>query len=242
MKSISIKFFTLCLGVFIFTSCASDMFNRVNGNRNVTIQERDIQDNFKVVKVSTGLDLYITQGSEVKLTVEADENLQDIIKTEVNSKGKLSIYADKSIWRSKAKKVHLTVTDVSELIATSGSDMYSKNTLEVDKLKVHTTSGADAKIKVDATTVETYATSGSDLAISGTAEKHISKATSGSSIKAYGLESKLVTANATSGADIDVFATESINAKASSGGDIDYKGSPQKIGVKESSGGDIDAK
>lgn len=242
MKTIISKLIALFLIVTVTTSCTVDMLNRVNGNRNVTTEKRKIKNDFSVVKVSTGLDLYITQGDRVSLTVEADENLHDIIKTEVNENGKLSIYSEKNIWKAKARKVHLTVTNLQELIATSGSDVYSENTLKVDDLKVSVTSGADANIKVDANNVETISTSGADLAISGSAKNHISRATSGASIKAYNLESKTVTAKATSGADIDVYVSENINATATSGGDIDYKGNPKTITKKETSGGDVDAK
>ena len=201
-----------------------------------------IQDNFSVVKVSTGLDLYITQGNEVSLVIEADENLHDIIKTEVNENGKLSIYSEKNIWKAKAHKVHLTVTNIEELIATSGSDVYTENTIKAKNFKVSVTSGSDAKIGIDAENVTSSATSGADLNISGKAVSHTSSATSGSSIYAYELNSKNTTASATSGADIDIFASESIDARATSGGDIDYKGNPTNVNKKETSGGDVDAK
>ena len=46
----------------------------------------------------------------------------------------------------------------------------------------------------------------------------------------------------TSGADINVYASESLNAKATSGGDVDFRGNPKNVDKKESSGGDISAK
>lgn len=242
MKTTISKIITLFVLATLTISCAGNMFNSVNGNRNVTTENRKIDDNFSVVKVSTGLDLYITQGDKISLTIEADENLHDLIKTEVNKKGKLSIYSEKNIWKSKAQKVHLTVTNIEELIATSGSDVYTENTLKANNFKVTVTSGSDAKINVEANNVTSIATSGADLNISGSTTKHTSAATSGSSIYAFGLKSKQTNASVTSGADIDVYASESIDAKATSGGDIDYKGNPTTVNKKESSGGDVDAK
>ncbi|MCH3884686.1 head GIN domain-containing protein [Tenacibaculum aquimarinum] len=242
MKTTISKIITLFVLATLTVSCAGNMFNSVSGNRNVKTENRKIQDNFSVVKVSTGIDLYITQGNEVSLVVEADENLHDIIKTEVNENGKLSIYSEKNIWKAKARKVHLTLTNIEELIATSGSDVYTENTIKATNFKVSVTSGADAKIEVDAENVESNATSGADLSISGSTTKHTSSATSGSSIYAFGLKSKQTNASVTSGADIDVYASESIDARATSGGDIDYKGNPTNVNKKETSGGDVDAK
>jgi hypothetical protein len=241
MKIANHKILTLLFVATLFSSCAIDMFNRVNGNRNVVTEDRSTKEDFTKIKVSTGLDLYISQGSKNQITVEADENLQDIIRTEVKD-GVLRIYSEKNIWRAKARKVYVTVETLEALTATSGSDAYAKETLKVNDLKISATSGADIHISVSANTIETTATSGSNIEVSGASNNHISKATSGASIDAYQLRSKNVTVKVTSGANINVHASESIDAKATSGGDIDFKGSPKKVNKKTSSGGSVSAK
>ena len=240
MKIATQKILTLLLITTLFSSCALDMFNRVNGNRNVVTEDRSTKEDFTKIKVSTGLELYISQGSKNKIIVEADENLQDLIITEVKD-GVLKIYSEKNIWRSKARKIYVTIEGLEAIAATSGSDVYTNTTLKVNDLNISATSGANINISVDANTVETNATSGSDIEISGVSNNHISKATSGASIDAYQLISKNVTAKVTSGADINVHASESIFAKATSGGDIDFKGSPKKVDKKTSSGGSVSA-
>jgi hypothetical protein len=241
MKIANHKILTLLFVATLFSSCAVDMFNRVNGNRNVVTEDRSTKEDFTKIKVSTGLDLYISQGSKNQITVEADENLQDIIRTEVKD-GVLKIYSEKNIWRAKARKVYVTVKTLEALTATSGSDAYAKETLKVNDLKISATSGADIHISVNVNTIETTATSGSNIEVSGASNNHISKATSGASIDAYQLRSKNVTVKVTSGANINVHASESIDAKATSGGDIDFKGSPKKVNKKTSSGGSVSAK
>lgn len=241
MKTSINKILTLLLVTTLFSSCAADMFNRVTGNRNVVTKNRSSKQDFTKIKVSTGLDLYLSQGSETKIVVEADENLQDIIMTEIND-GVLKIYSEKSIWRAKARKVYVTVQNLEALTATSGSDVYTKETFKVNDVKISSTSGADIRISINANTVETSSTSGSDIEISGVANNHISSATSGASIDAYELQSKNATVKVSSGADINIYASETINAKATSGGDIDYKGNPKQVNKKSSSGGSISAK
>ena len=241
MKIANHKILTLLFVTTLFSSCAVDLFNRVSGNRNVVTEDRSTKEYFTKIKVSTGLDLYVSQGSKNQITVEADENLQDIIVTEVND-GILKIYSEKNIWRAKARKIYVTIKNLEAITATSGSDVYTNETLKVNNLNISATSGADIHISVDANTIETAATSGSDIEISGVSNNHISKATSGASIDAYQLRSKNVTVRVTSGADINVYASESIDAKATSGGDIDIKGSPKKVNKKTSSGGSVSAK
>nr|WP_298995246.1 head GIN domain-containing protein [uncultured Polaribacter sp.] len=241
MKSTTKKLLALLFVSVLMSSCNVNMFNRVNGNRNVVTADRSTSQKFTKIKVSTGLDLYLSQGTKNKVTLEADENLHDIIITEVND-GVLKIYSEKNIWQAKARKVYVTVKNLEGLTATSGSDVYTEDVLKVETIKVSATSGADIRIALDADTVETSATSGSDIRISGTANNHTSRANSGASIEAYKLISKNATVNVSSGADINIYASESINAKASSGGDIDFKGNPREINKKSSSGGSVSAK
>lgn len=241
MKTSTKSLFTILFLATILSSCNVNMFNRINGNRNVVTEDRNLKEDFTKIKVSTGLDLYISQGSKTDITVEADENLQDIIITEIND-GVLKIYSEKNIWKAKARKVYVTVETLEGVTATSGSDVYTKETLRVNDIKISSTSGADIRMSLNANSVSSSATSGSDIEISGIANNHSSSATSGASIEAYNLRSKNVNVKVSSGADINIYASESITAKASSGGDIDFKGNPKKVNKKSSSGGDISAK
>lgn len=241
MKASTKTFFSILFLATLLSSCNVNMFNRVNGNRNVVTEERNLKEDFTKIKVSTGLDLYISQGTSNEITVEADENLHDIIITEVKN-GVLKIYSEENIWKAKARKIYVTVETLEGITATSGSDVYTKETIKVNDIKVSATSGADIRISLDANSVSSSATSGSDIEISGVASNHSSSATSGASIDAYDLHSKNVNVKVSSGADINIYASESITAKASSGGDIDFKGNPKKVSKKSSSGGDISKK
>lgn len=234
------KIFVLALITVMTTSCMIDGFNRINGNRNVTEETRKINADFTTIKASNGLDVYITEGKNVSVVVEADENLQDIIRTEVR-KGVLKIYAEKNIWRAKSRKIYVTTPPLEGVTATSGSDVFSENTLTGDSFKAKTTSGADMKLRLDVNALSSSSSSGSDLVLVGTANSYTASASSGSSTDSYKLKASDVNVRASSGADINVYATKSIEARASSGGDIDFKGNPKNINKKSSSGGSISA-
>jgi hypothetical protein len=238
MKTLITKVFALLFIATVSTSCMIEGLNSVSGNRNVVTETRDIQDNFDRIKVGQGIELYITQDSKTSLVVKADENLQRLIRTEVKN-GVLVISSKRNIRRAKSKRVYLSAQTINGIKATSGSDVVTENTINADMFDVSTSSGADARITVNAETINTSSSSGADLRIKGKSNYHTAKASSGASIKAYGLESKNVTAKVSSGADIDVFASTSLTAKASSGGDIDFRGNPEKIDKKKSSGGSI---
>ena len=238
MKKINIQFLAILFIAAIFTSCGSNMFNGVVGNRNIVTIERTIKADFTGIKVSTGIDLFIRQGSTNAITVEADENLHDLIITEVKE-GILKIYTDKNIWKSKARKVYVTIENLTLLKASSGSNVKSESVINTNEIYIDASSGASIDIEVVAKSAVTEASSGSDVKIKGTTINHKARASSGSSINAYKLKSTNANASASSGASINIYASKNMDAKASSGGAIDYTGNPTRINKEASSGGSI---
>jgi len=228
---------TSILSIFML-SCNISFGPGVDGDRNVVVQDRPISDNFESIKVSQGLDLYITQSNAVALTVEADENLHELIMTEVED-GVLKIYTRENIRRAASRKIRLNVSDISAIKATSGSDVFSTNTIVTDELELNSTSGADMKLDVQTETLNCHSTSGSDIRLSGTTTTFVAEATSGSDIQASNLRAETSQVKATSGADISVNTSKELTARATSGGDIRYSGSPEKVSKSDSSSGSV---
>ena len=224
--------------VVLFVSTTSCMMNGISGNGNIETQDRPISDNFTRIHVSQGIDVYLTSNNSTKLTVEADENIIDLLRTDV-SNGTLKIYFEKNVWRAKSRKVYLSVPTLNSIVTTSGASVRFENTLKADKLSLRATSGADIYAHVDVDNLNSATTSGADIKISGLAKNFEASATSGSDIKATDLKADYVTARVTSGADIRVYAVKEINAKATSGGGIKYDGNPKVVNKTKNSGGHI---
>jgi hypothetical protein len=210
----------------------------VDGNGNVVTMDRDISSDFNEIKVSQGIDLYITQSNAIGLSVEADENLQDLIMTDVEN-SILRIYTTENIRRASSKKVLLNIETISAIKATSGSDVYSTNTISVLNLELNCTSGADITLDVITETLNCKSTSGSDINVSGTTKSLIAEATSGSDIDASNLKAQTSNVKATSGADISVNTSKELTANATSGGDIRYSGNPEKVNKSDNSAGSV---
>jgi len=151
----------------------------------------------------------------------------------------LRIYADENISYAASKKVMLSINYIEKITATSGSDVYSTNTITTESLELHTTSGSDMELEVDTHVIECSSSSGSDLRLSGKTDKLYADASSGSDIKAGNLKTNTCEARASSGADITVNTSKELYAKASSGGDIKYYGNPEKISKKDGVSGSI---
>ncbi len=234
------KFIVGLIVSFMLMSCQfnSNFGFGVRGNGNVETVEREISDNFTEIKVSRGLDVYLTQSDHVSLKVQADENLHDIIMTEVEN-NVLRIYADKNISYAASRKVMVSFKDITKISSSSGSDVYSTNTITAESLELSTSSGSSMELDVDTHVIECSSSSGSDLRLSGKTDKLYAKATSGSDIKAGNLKTSTCEARASSGADITVNTSKELVARASSGGDIKYYGNPDKVSKKDGVSGSI---
>jgi len=214
------------------------MFDGVRGDGDVVSKSRKISDDFVRINASRGLDVYITKSKKISLEVEADENLHELIETEVKN-GTLYITTTKNIYSASAKKIHLSVNHINAIHVNSGAEVYSENTFSTDKLVVNASSGAHARLdlKVDELTCES--SSGSEIRVAGETNYLSVSSSSGSDIDAYELKAKTCKADASSGSDIHVYVTESFEGNASSGADIQYKGNPEEVNERDNSGGNV---
>lgn len=232
------KTITKITALIVLLVTSSCMFDGIKGNRIVKTANRNISSDFEAISVSNGIDVYLTMGTSTSLKLEADENLHDVIETEVED-GVLRIYADQNIWSAKRKRVYLNAENINEIKTTSGAQLITENTLKADDLRVSVTSGAEVRMTVDAINLSCSTTSGADARLEGRAHHFVARSTSGSDLKASGLEAKTCEARVTSGADISVNVSEELDASATSGGDIRYSGNPKKIRKNSNSGGDV---
>lgn len=209
----------------LFTSsCAFDISfgEGKRGNGQVVEESRKITDEFTAVYASEGLDVFVTQGDDFSINVEADENIIDLIGTDIRD-GRLKVHAIENIGRA-TKNVYVTLPEITALETSSGADLIAQNTISANKIELEASSGSDLEVEVDANEVVADTSSGADIKVSGRTDVLYADASSGSDIKARGLMAKRCTADASSGADISVNVSESLVADASSGADISYTG------------------
>ncbi|WP_167964823.1 head GIN domain-containing protein [Saonia flava] len=225
----------LLMALFM-SSCAFDINfgSGKHGNGVVAEDTREVSEEFTEVWASEGLDVYVTQADDFSIEIEADENIIDLIGTDIKN-GKLRIHAIENIGRA-TKKVYVSMPEITSLSSSSGADLIATNIIRADNLSLSSSSGADLKLEVVADEISADASSGADIRLAGETNMLYADASSGSDIKANDLVSKTCNADASSGADITVNVTESLVADASSGADIKYSGDANVQAKKSASG------
>ncbi|MDN3593774.1 GIN domain-containing protein [Zunongwangia endophytica] len=150
----------------LFVSIAAQA--QVVGNRNVINKKRNL-DNFTEVNITGDFEVTIVRGNSALAEVEADENLHDLIRTDVVD-GKLYIKPAKRIKRSKRQEIKLefpeTITKIkleedAELDASKGlvlSDLEVETsgksklylTVELSNFKLNNSEDATVELNVKA--------------------------------------------------------------------------------------------
>ena len=213
---------TAAFSLIIFLLGSSALRAQEQQSRNIALS------GFSEISVSTGLDLIITRGNTESAKIVATENLIDAVVVEqagnkVNVKWKL-IQSQKKAWLNRNATVYITYKTLNFLEASSGSSLKTENTLKTDRLDAIVSSGAVIKAAIDCGKLELKTNSGASASLSGKATEIKMESSSGSMVNALELAADYATVTASSGANIRVNVSKSLEPFASSGGRVRYKG------------------
>jgi len=127
-------------------SIATSSGQRVTGSGHIVTSERSVEP-FKSIQVSHGWDLILHQGNGHHMVIEADENVMDLLRTEVRN-GVLRIYFDDGVQirKSGKKLIHLTFEELKSIEASGGSDVRSEDVLRTGDLKLSLSGGSDLEM------------------------------------------------------------------------------------------------
>lgn len=195
-------------------------------------------DKFTSISVSEGIDVNLIKGNkcEAKITVK-NIDLEDVL-TDVSG-STLKIHLDGNNHNNVDVTIDLTFVSLESVKASSAADVKSSSVIEAEDFKVRASSAADIVLEIKANTLDIEASSAADVTLSGTVNSQTVDISSASDYKAFELKSKTANVSASSAADARVNVSGSLDASASSGASVKYKGNPDKLREHSSSGGDV---
>jgi hypothetical protein len=231
---------SLLLIIMFLNGCVVNLQDTISGNGEVVAEKRDVAE-FTGLKVETGIDVYISQGDVQQVEVEADENLHEWIRTEING-SILHIYSEKTIRSAKTKKVNLTCKMLDKIDISSAGDVTGLNRFKINNLEIDMSSAGDLKIDVDADVIDLSLSSAGDAELSGTANVLKADLSSAGDLDAFDLEAKQGDITVSSASNARVFITEQASFRSSSAGNIQYRGEPRIKEINTSSAGSVNKK
>lgn len=199
--------------------------------------EKNLGD-FTEVKTYRGIPVELIQSDSPKLIIEGNK-ASSVTVNNKNGVLKLSLKIENT-FSSDEVMVYLHHSEpISVIDANEGSNIYSDEVLKQEKVEVRAQEGARIKLELDVNNVEVVTATGGYINLSGKAESQDVKANTGGIYKGVRLKTEHTEINAATGGNAEIFASKSVDAKASTAGIIDIEGDPEQVSSKESTGGNI---
>lgn len=195
-------------------------FSNIQGSGIAKSETRELSD-FEEVDVSGAIEVEIVAQKEFNVTVEADDNLLEYIKTEVRG-NKLKIYARKGFSSITKTRVLVSMPNITSLDV-SGASKVSATNINSESLKIEA-SGAS---KIEA---------------NGTAQILDIDASGASRINTDSLAAAKVNVDSSGACNISVSVSEELIADASGASKILYSGDAAKVIKKDSGASSVSRK
>jgi hypothetical protein len=206
--------------------------------------------NFTSIKVSSAIDLYLTQAGNCQVAVSAaNEEYRDKIVTVVEGGTLIIKMQDRDgwfnwkSWGNTKAKAYVSVKELDALMASGATNVHLMNQLEMNKLKlklagasdlkgdmkvgnlsIEVSGASDYKGQVEAKNMSIEASGASKVELSGMVDDLSLEVSGASDAKLYNLIAKGAVVNASGASTANINVSQLIKAEASGASSINYKG------------------
>ena len=191
-------------------------------------EQRTLSGSFNTIKVSGGIDLYLSQFDSESIAISASEQkYKERIKTVVENNTLKIYYEGDKTWSggNKKLKVYVSFKNLEKLQASGASDVQVAGTINVKSLNLNMSGASDFKGAVKLNNLTLELSGASDATISGVTNSITIQSSGASDFKGYDLVTDVCNAKASGASDIHITVNKEISANASGASDISYKGS-----------------
>jgi len=211
---------------FLLVSCEDGFFGSISGEGEI-VQETLYVDDFDGFVSTISADVYISQGDELEVVVEAQQNIIDNINTDWVRNGIWTIKYYHWVKRAKPVKIYITLPDLTKIGLSGSGEIFGETTFtDVGQLDLNIS--GSGKIDLDTEAEETY------IRISGSGDVYLTGYTnlldcaiSGSGgIHAYGFIVQRADIGISGSGDARVNVEESLDVRISGSGSVFYRGNP----------------
>ncbi len=227
MKRISSFWIVLFLaGITTLAGCFHDNF-WIRGSGPIRTQER-LLNSFDKVILEMSANVYIQQGDVQEVLIEAQENLHQVIETDISG-GVLKIRTRGNIMSHDGINIFITTPEITGLRITGSGDIVANNSIFTSVMELIILGSGDIRVQdLDANNVYSEIIGSGDIYVAGEKEAtqhHIQIEGSGS-VHAFDLKADEVDVKITGSGDARVHAVSNLDIEILGSGDVYYIGFP----------------
>ncbi|MDJ1469922.1 head GIN domain-containing protein [Xanthocytophaga flava] len=239
MKTLHLIVLFICSSVGF--AYAQNSLLGVKGEGPVITQNRSTQA-FDAIDVSNDADVYITQGSSPSIRVEGQQNILDVLKTEVEGKRLKIHYGRINVRKHEPVKVYVTTAMLTSVHISGSSSVKSESVWDLRhedfESKISGSGNMQLKIR-EADQVKSSISGSGNMTLGGNCnalDVHISGS---GNANAFDLVAGNVDASITGSGNCRVNVQESLKVHTSGSGDVRYKGNPKSINKRSTGSGGV---
>lgn len=231
------KLFILITWLFLFNSCKKEsMCDCVKSTGPTNVIYHDVKD-FNCIYLRDKMDLYLTQGPEFEVRVEAGENLQPLIKAELDGETLKVFNNNRCNWvrgYNHKIKIYVTAPYFKYLRHAGLGTIETIGTITQDEITLRTENSGDLKLYLGMHRIVCSAHGNGDMYLSGTTDNLESDYTGTNYLYGYGLTvNNYVYLHSVSIGHAYVNAPDNglMDIKIDRDGNVHYKGNPSTINL-----------
>ncbi|MBS1510265.1 MAG: DUF2807 domain-containing protein [Bacteroidetes bacterium] len=215
---VSVVFFSAAY----FASAQKEVVNDPNA------EVRTISGSFDKIKVSGGIELFISQSDDEAVAVSASEDkYKENIKTVVSDNTLKIYYFNGKMWdgiRNKHLRVYVSFKNLQSIDASGACDVQVAGVINESGLSITLSGASQFQGAVKLADLRLDLSGASDLTIKGIANTVKIESTGASDVKGYELAADVCNAKASGASDVHITVNKELYANASGASDILYKG------------------
>lgn len=206
----------------------------------VAAQKTEIRvDDFSELTFGTSGVLYLSQGSETKVVVEADEDVLE--KIEFDQRGDRLVIRNRNDrgwnrgWGRSELKVYVTMQTIEAITLSGSGPIIGENRLETEDLEVKLSGSGSMELEVASRDLVIGISGSGSIEMEGAGEDVSARISGSGKIRADDLEVKSLDARISGSGSIYMSVEDEIEASISGSGNVYYRGDPDRV-INSSSG------
>lgn len=227
MKNVSLNksgMIALAFGSFVLFSCATDILT------GQTVKESRSLSSFEGVALAFSGDVYITQGNQQKVEIEADKKTMEIIETRIEG-NTLVLKTKNGHWRDLGDiTVNITMPEINHLSVSGSGDLFCKTTIRTHEIDLNVSGSGSISIShLESSDVSSIITGSGDIRLAGESSEQSRLNVTITGSGDFGAEDLAVGnahINITGSGSVKVNVLKELETDITGSGSVLYRGSP----------------
>ena len=232
MKKIML-FTIIALAALLIQSC-----HKIEGDGPIVSRSLTPAD-FTAISADLDADIYYTQDNFYKVEVLAQQNIQNIIQTQVEN-GMLYLQFEKykNVWRHSRITIYITAPDISNLAVTGSGDIRTTQQLHSENMSLEVSgSGSITLAALTGKTLSAEINGSGNITVNGGALQSEAIYINGSgNVNLLGAAAAYATCKTSGSGNTSLHVDENLNVHISGSGSVYYSGDPSIICIISGSG------